>query len=378
MRRIFGALVAACVLAGTAGAQDTVKIGVITDMTGTAKFYAEPVTEGTKLAAKLLNEKGGILGKKIELLIEDDQNKPDVSAAKARKLVDQGVVFILSNSSTTATQQVQSVSLETKTPQLTASNGVDTMTTSIDNPYFWQTGVLASVQLNTLMAYSANRNYKRVAIWRDNMALSQQIADAFRKGLQDRGVQIVADEVLPQGATTAVPQVQKLRAANPEAIFNAAILGAEMVVFFRAYHQLGLKTPILGSYNLGIPTYLRTAKDLMEGVIFADAYDPEKPEVKAFIAAFSKEYGREPYSMNAYGFDGMNLIADAITRAGSFDREKIRVAMQGTRNWVGVIGAKGAKISFGETKRAGFDPEGVTIRVIKDNAHGAVLFSGTK
>jgi branched-chain amino acid transport system substrate-binding protein len=371
------AIAIASLFAGQAFAQDTVKIGVITDMTGTARFYAEPVTEGSKLAAKIINENGGVLGKPIELLIEDDQNKPDVASAKARKLVDEGAVFILCNSSSTTTQQIQSVSLETKTPQLTATNGVDTMTTSIDNPYFWQTGVLATIQLDTLMAYSKSRNYKRVAIWRDEMVLSQQIAESFRKGLESRGVEVVDEEVIARGATSAVPQLQKIRAQNPEAIFNAGILGPEMVVFFRGYHELGLKMPVLGSYNLSIPTYLRTAKDLMEGVVFVDAYDPDKKQVKDFSTLFEKEYSRAPYSMNAYGYDGINLIADAIRRAGSFDREKIRAAMQATRGWIGVIGAKDTAISFGDGKRTGFDPQGATIRVISHNEQGPVLYSGS-
>src|ERR1700722_13427210 len=89
-------------LAGPAAAQDTVKIGVITDHSGPSKFYAELATQGVELAAKEINAKGGILGKKIELLVEDDQGKPDVSATKARKLVDDGVVVYISNSSSTA------------------------------------------------------------------------------------------------------------------------------------------------------------------------------------------------------------------------------------------------------------------------------------
>src|SRR5947209_1058722 len=80
-----------------AAAQVTVKIGVISDRVGSAKFYAEPVTRGVELGAKVLNDAGGVLGGKIQLIIEDDQNKPDVSAAKARKLVDEGVAVIISN-----------------------------------------------------------------------------------------------------------------------------------------------------------------------------------------------------------------------------------------------------------------------------------------
>ena len=134
---------------GSASAQDTIKIGVITDRVGSAKFYAEPVTRGVELGTKIINDKGGVLGKKIQLIIEDDQNKPDVSAAKARKLVDDGVIAIISNTGSPATQQAQTVSLETKTPHLTPANSADTLTTQLDNPYFFQTGPIASIQLAT-------------------------------------------------------------------------------------------------------------------------------------------------------------------------------------------------------------------------------------
>jgi branched-chain amino acid transport system substrate-binding protein len=167
-----------------ASAQDTIKIGVITDRVASAKFYAEPVTRGVELGAKALNDKGGVLGKKIQLIIEDDQNKPDVSAAKARKLVDDGVAAIISNTGSPATQQAQTVSLETKTLHLTPANSADTLTTQLDNPYFFQTGPLASIQLATLMAYTKSRGIKAVAIVRDNSALSQSFADSFKQGLE--------------------------------------------------------------------------------------------------------------------------------------------------------------------------------------------------
>src|SRR5437868_12517505 len=117
--------VAAALLAFGAQAQETIKIGVITDRVGVSKPYAEPATEGMVFGANEINKKGGVLGKKIELLIEDDQSKPDVSAALARKLIDQGAVFILSVSLSPATQQQQTVTMEAKTPQMTPMNSAD-------------------------------------------------------------------------------------------------------------------------------------------------------------------------------------------------------------------------------------------------------------
>ena len=230
--------------------QQTIKIGVITDRVGVSKPYSEPATEGVVFAADELNRRGGVLGRKIELLIEDDQSRPDISAALARKLVDQGVVFILSVSLSPATQQQQTVTMESRTPQMTPMNSADYLTTQLQNPYFWQTGPLGSVQIATLLAHARSKNFKRVALITDNSELGQAIGKAFRGTLEKAGIQIVADEVVARGATTATPQMQKIRAANPEAMFLAGVLTAENVLIFRAYKELGVRFPIHSSYNL--------------------------------------------------------------------------------------------------------------------------------
>ncbi len=369
--------VALLLYAGIGFSQPTIKIGVITDRVGVSKPYSEPATEGVVFGADELNRRGGILGRKVELLIEDDQSRPDISAALARKLVDQGAVFILSVSLSPATQQQQTVTMEAKTPQMTPMNSADYLTTQLANPYFWQTGPLGSVQIATLLAHAKSKNFKRVALITDNSDLGQAIAKAFKGTLEKAGIQIVAEEVVPRGATTATPQMQKLRAANPEAMFLAGVLTAENVLIFRAYKELGVKFPIHSSYNLSVPIYETVAKGLIDGITFVDAYDPEKPEVKAFEAAYRKGTGKASQNLHGYGYDGIMLIADAIRRAGSTDKEKIRAAMQAT-NYAGVMGAKGMKYSFPEGKRAGFDPNGMVVRVYEGDKQGRVVHVGQK
>jgi branched-chain amino acid transport system substrate-binding protein len=375
MVRIWG-LVAFLLFIGSANAQ-TIKIGVITDRVGVSKPYSEPATEGVIFGADEINRRGGLLGRKVELLIEDDQSRPDISAALARKLVEQGAVFILSVSLSPATQQQQTVTMEAKTPQMTPMNSADYLTTQLDNPYFWQTGPLGSVQIATLLAHAKTKNFKRVALITDNSDLGQAIAKAFKGTLEKAGIQIVAEEVVARGATTAMPQMQKLRAANPEAMFLAGVLTAENVLIFRAYKELGVKFPIHSSYNLSVPIYETVAKGLINGITFVDAYDPDKPEVKAFEAAYKKATGKDPQNLHGYGYDGIMLIADAIRRAGSTDKEKIREAMQKT-NYAGVMGKRGMKYSFPEGKRAGFDPDGMVVRVYEKDRQGRVLHVGSK
>src|SRR6185503_20913261 len=112
MRKVLAALLA--LAASSVFAQEAIKIGVIADKVGPAKPYSEPTLEGILFGANEINAKGGVLGRKVELLIEDDQSRPDISAALARKLVDQGVVFIISVSLSPAAQQQQRVTMEAK------------------------------------------------------------------------------------------------------------------------------------------------------------------------------------------------------------------------------------------------------------------------
>ncbi|OGA56561.1 MAG: hypothetical protein A3G81_01055 [Betaproteobacteria bacterium RIFCSPLOWO2_12_FULL_65_14] len=376
MRTLLTAMALALFAAG-AQAQETIKIGVITDRVGVSKPYSEPATEGLIFGANEINRQGGVLGRKIELLVEDDQSRPDISAALARKLIDQGAVFIISMSLTPATQQQQTVTMEAKTPQMTPMNSGDTLTTQLPNPYFWQTGPLGSIQIATLLAHARTKSLKKVALISDNSDLGQLLARFFRAGLEKSGIQVVAEEVMPRGATTAEPQMQKIRAAKPDAMFMAGVLTAENVLILKAYRQYGLKFPIHSSYNLSVPVYMTVAKGLINGVTFVDAYDPEKPEVKAFESAYRNATGKAPFNLHGYGYDGITMVAEAIRRAGAPDKEKIRAAMQ-SLSFAGVMGAKGMKYSFPEGKRAGYDPNGMVVRVYEGDKQGRVVYAGQK
>ena len=111
-----------------------------------------------------------------------------------------------------------------------------------------------------------------------------------------------------------------------------------------------------------MPIYETVAKGLINGITFVDAYDPDKPEVKTFEAAYKKATGKDPQNLHGYGYDGITLIAEAIRRAGSTDKEKIRAAMQ-SLSYAGVMGEEGMKYGFPEGKRTGFDPNGMVVRV---------------
>ena len=365
-------------MAAPAAAQDAIRIGLIVDRIGFAKAWSEPITQGAVYAARELNAKGGVLGRKVELLIEDDQSKPDLSATAARKLEEAGAAFILSLTHTVAALQAQTVTVETKTPHLAPSLTVDTLTTQIQNPNFWQTGPLASTQIATLLSYARQKNYRRIALISDNSAISQATAKAFKAEFDRNKLEVVADEVLPSGVQSAEAQMQKVRAARPDAIFLATLLTPENLLVMRAYRQHAMKTPLIGNYNLAVPVYMSVAKGLLDGIVFVDVWDPAKPQVKQFITGYAKEMGVEPHNLMGYGYDGVMLAADAIRRAGSTDKEKVRQAMQATRGYKGVLGSIDSSYGFADGRRIGFDPEGMVVRMYEGDRQGRVLHVGTK
>jgi branched-chain amino acid transport system substrate-binding protein len=331
--------------------------------------------QGALMGLEEVNAAGGILGKKVEFIWEDDEDKPQLSATKARKLADLGVPLIIQFSSSTAVQQSQTATLETKTPHLAPNQSSDTLTTKLDNPYFFQVGPLGSYQIRTLMAF-AGPKYQKVAVMTDNSGLGTFLSGVFKKVLTESGKEVVAEQVIEIGATDAVPQLQRIRSAAPDAIFHAGITTSEMALFFRGYHQLGLKYPVLGSFNLSIPKYLELVPGMLDGVYFVDVFDQDKPETKVFIEKYRKKFNADPFSLPAYGYNAVMLVADVFKRAGSEDREKVRQAMADTKNFASVIGAKGTTIGFEPGKRAGFPPQGCVIRVIEKNKHGRAVHAG--
>jgi branched-chain amino acid transport system substrate-binding protein len=172
--------------------------------------------------------------------------------------------------------------------------------------------------------------------------------------------------------------MQKVRAANPEALFMTGVLTPENTLILRSVRQLGLRVPVLGNYNMSVPQYTQVARGLLDGIVFVDAFDPAKPEVKAFVEGFRKEMGAEPYNLNGYGYDGVMLVADAIRRAGSTDKDKVREAMQATRGFVGVMGAVGSSYGFADGRRTGFDPNGMVVRVYEGDQQGRVVHVGAR
>lgn len=236
---------------------------------------------GAIFAVKELNAKGGILGRQIELLVEDDQGRPDISATAARKLVDPGAAFILSVSLTPATPAAGAVGdLEesrrrTSPCPTAATRSPPRSTTPISGrPARWARPRSPRCCCPT----PARRTRRRwPALVTENSDLGQLTNRFFKAGIEKAGMGGGgrgggAARLHHRRAADAV------RAAAPDAIFLTGVLARERPHPAR-HCQLGLKAPLLGNYTTSqAPQTAVVAKGLLDGVVFVDAFDPAKPE----------------------------------------------------------------------------------------------------
>jgi len=356
-------------------AQDAIKIGAVYASTGNAAYFSRQVVQGVRLAIEQANAAGGVLGgRKIELLLEDDEGRPDVSSTKVRKLIDSGVVALLSVSGAASTLQNHRVALEGKTPELSV-NIADPLF-QLQNPYLFLTSMPAQVQVDAIVAYLRRNNLSKVALVTDTGAVGASVGRSIREGLKKAGVDIVTEQTLERGSTDFIPQWQRIRDSGAQIVVDAAQSPADQILFRRTYKRLGLTLPTLGTTGMGFPVFAQQLGDQVDGILYVDMLDIEKPEFIAYKAAYAKQYKDEPDLTNASGYDTMAILIDAIKRAGKADREAIRAALQATANYKAVLGATGTTFNFAPDRRWAFPPNGAVIRVYENGKRGKVIFRG--
>jgi len=358
-----------------AQAQETIKIGAVYASTGNAAYFSRQVVQGVRLSIEEVNAGGGLLGgRKIELMLEDDEGRPDVSATKFRKLIDSGAVALLSLSGAASSLQNHRVAQEGKTPSLSV-NIADPLF-QLQNPYLFLTSMPAQVQVDAIVAYLRKNNLAKVALVTDTGAVGASVGRSIREGLAKAGVAIVAEQTLERGATDFIPQWQRIRDSGAQIVVDAAQSPAEQILFRRTYKRLGLTLPMLGTTGWGFPVFAQQLGDQVDGIVYVDMLDVEKPEFLAYKEAYGKQFKDEPDLTNASGYDTMGVLIDAIKRAGKADREAIRSALQATTNYKAVLGAKGTTFTFAPDRRWAFPPNGAVIRVYESAKRGKVIFRG--
>jgi branched-chain amino acid transport system substrate-binding protein len=322
------------------GASDTIKVGEFASMTGSEATFGQSSHDGTELAIDDLNAAGGVLGKKLELLMEDDQSQAGQPATVVRKLIsDDGVVAILGEVASSRSLEAAPICQQNKIPMISPSS-TNPKVTEVGDFIFrvcfidpFQGTVMANFSLNTL-------HLKNVAVLTDVKSdYSIGLAKFFKEGFVAGGGKIAAEENYSGGDKDFNAQLTSIKAANPDGLFVPGYY-TEVGLIIRQARQLGITAPIFGGDGWESPTLVSIGGPATEGCYYSTHFSPEdtSPAVQNFVKEFKAKYNSTPDAMAALGYDSAMILAAAIKTAGTTDGAKVRDVLAATKDFSGVTG----------------------------------------
>jgi len=339
-----GALLAGVALLATAcgpGADSNViRVGEYASLTGKEATFGQSSHNGTQLAVEELNAAGGVLGKQVKLITEDNQSKAGESQTVVNKLVARdGVVAVLGEVASSRSLEAAPVCQNAKIPMISPSSTNPDVTKTGD--YIFRVCFIDPFQ-GTVMANfaKATLKMKRVAVFTDVKSdYSKGLAKFFKERHLANGGEIAAEFDFNGGDTDFKAQLTAIKATNPEGVFVPGYYTDVALICIQA-RQLGLNVPFFGGDGWESQKLIEIGRDAMEGQHFSTHYHPEvgSPKSRAFVEAYTKRYGATPDAMAALGYDSAMILADAIKRGGSAEPAKIRDALAATKDYDAVTG----------------------------------------
>ena len=327
---------------GTAGpAGDTIKVGVYGDLTGQTSSFGQSTKNGIQLAVDEINGAGGVMGKKIELVIEDDQGRPEQAKTVVQKLISQDKVqAVLGEVASTNSLAAAPVAQEAKIPMITPSSTNPKVTETGDyisrvcfiDPF--QGSVMAKFASNTLHA-------KTAAILGDvNSDYSKGLTQFFETEFTKLGGRVVAKEAYTQTDPDFKGQLTKIRNLTPDVIYVPGYYGQVGIIAKQA-RELDMNMPLLGGDGWDSPELWKLGGDSLKNAFISNHYSAENPapEIQNFVKAYKAKFNVEPDSLAALAYDAAKVLADAIKRAGgASDSAKLKDAINATKDFAGVTG----------------------------------------
>jgi branched-chain amino acid transport system substrate-binding protein len=329
-------LLSACIalaLSWRAGAE--VKVGAVSCLTGELSTFGVSSIQGARLAVDGLNGNGGVLGQKLELLVEDNGSKAGEAATIARKLLTQDhVVAILGDLTSSATMEAAPLAQAAGVPLLTPTATGEEITKIGD--YIFRSCFLNSFSGQVMVRFALARfNATRAVVLTDvKQDYSVGLAAVIKAYFQGHGGKDLLELSFSSGDTDFRAQLTRARAFRPDVIFVPAYY-PEAGLILRQARQLEIKSRFVGGEGWDSPTLLQVAGKSADGTYYVNHFSAAnpKPDVQAFVHGYRQRYGTAPDAPAALWYDGARLVADAISRAGSTDPKKIRDALSATTNF---------------------------------------------
>ncbi|HEX5873910.1 MAG TPA: ABC transporter substrate-binding protein [Pyrinomonadaceae bacterium] len=323
------------------GGTGTILVGYYGDLSGRTSSFGQSTKNGVEMAADEINKAGGIDGRQIQIITEDDQGEPNKAATVVTKLINQDkVVALLGEVASSNTLAAAPKAQEAKVPMISPSSTNPAVTEIGD--YIFRVCFIDPFQGEVMAKFAAqNLKAKRAAILYDfNADYSRGLQQFFKRSFTGLGGEIVSEQSYTQGDRDFSGQLTQIRGANPDVIYVPGYYG-EVGVIANQTKQLGIKAPLLGGDGWDAPQLWELGGAALNGDYISNHYsvDDPSPAIQKFVADYKARFKILPDALAALGYDSMKVLADAIRRAGSTENTKLRDAIAQTKNFPGVTGS---------------------------------------
>jgi branched-chain amino acid transport system substrate-binding protein len=317
-----------------------IRIGVFLSLTGETASFGISSLNAIKLATEEINAAGGIRGKQVELIVEDDHSKTSEVAALVNKLINQDKVHaMLAESVSTRALIAAPIAQANKVVMISPAAIKPEITMQGD--YVFRACFVSPAEGAAIARFAMNKlKAKRAAIILDEKNdYAMVLANFFREQFNKLGGEVVVQENYAATDTDISKQMKVIKAANPELIFAPGFYTTAPMVA-RAFKQEQIKAPLIGSDGWDSPNLLESGGEALHGVYYANHFwvNRDDPLVRKFVGDYKAKYGVQPDALAATAYDAARMLFDAIRRAGSTQSGAIRDALAQTKDFPGVTG----------------------------------------
>lgn len=328
-------------------AADPIKIGSVLSVTGPAAFLGDPELKTLQLYVDDLNKKGGVLGRQIQLVHYDDGSDANKANGFAKRLLEDDKVDVLVGGTTTgSTMSMVPLAEKSGTPFVSLAGAV--VIVEPVKKFVFKTPHTDRMAAEKVFEDMKKRGLTKVALLSETSGFGASGKKETEGVAGKYGITLVANETYGPKDTDMSPQLTKIKTTpGVQAVFVFG-LGQGPAIVTKNYKQLGVTLPLYQSHGVASDEFLKLAGPAAEGVRLPSpaqlipeklaAKDPQKPVVTSYEQTYKAAYKADVSTFGGYAYDGLMLAVDAIKRAGSTDKAKVRDALEATKGFVGTSG----------------------------------------
>jgi branched-chain amino acid transport system substrate-binding protein len=320
-------------------AADPIKVGLVNETTGPNAEAGSYTVNGTRLAVEEINAKGGILGRPIELKVEDNQStNPGTVLAYSKLIGEGGLTAIVGPIRSTQIQAASPTIQKGGVPAMVG--GTDPSLTKVNNPWIFRMRPNDSYSSRVIADFGVNSlKLKKWAIVHSTDAFGSGGMKALTAALQAAGVQPVLVQGYTNNSQDFTPIVLAIKKSGADILATYMTNSPDVGIFAKQLRQLGVGVPWVGSPSIVTDTAMKLAGPALHGTYAVADFTPgSSAEAKAFAEKYRAKYKLDADVYSSWAYDAMHLLKQAVESAKSTEPDKVRAALLATCGWKGVEG----------------------------------------